>query len=196
MGKYHRNQLWIIGRTLGDQEPPRRRGMTLLECMWALVIVPMAVVAIAYAVTAGQMQSLEALYQERARALAEDLLEEILSLPYDPVTDDGIVEAQRWLFDDATDYSGFSEAALAVKSVDRLGGAEELYPDGFQRFSRSVAMTECQCGGGAPACNASLCNLFDAVNPPAMYVLSVTVTVMDGEREMVELMRIRTAEVN
>jgi hypothetical protein len=169
--------------------------MTLLECMWALVIVPLAVVAIAYAVTAGQMQSLEALHQERADALAEDLIEEILSLPYDPVSDDGVQEAQRWLYDDATDYNGFSEAAAAIKSVDRVGGAEVLYPEVFRRFSRSVTMTECQCGGGVPACDASLCELFDAASPPTLYLLTITVTVLDGQREMAALTRLRQAQV-
>lgn len=163
--------------------------------MWALVIVPLAVVAIAHAVTAGQMQSLEALHRGRSIALAEDLMEEILALPYDPVSDDGIQEAARWLYDDATDYAGFSEGASVVAFLDRAGQAEIPYPDEYQRFSRSVAMTECRCGGGMPACDVPLCSVFDAANPPAMSVLTITVTVMDDQREMVALTRIRTAEV-
>src|SRR5262245_7814799 len=59
-----------------------RRGLTLAECLVALTILPLAVVGVAFSVTAGQQQSFEALRQERAATLAEALMEEILAKPY------------------------------------------------------------------------------------------------------------------
>ncbi len=167
-----------------------------MECMWALVIVPLAVVAIAHAVTAGQMQALETLSRERAGRLANDLMEEILSVPYDPENDDGVVESDRWLYDDATDYSGFSETATAVHQVDRVGLQETDYPEACQTYSRSVTMSECECGGGTPACSDTLCEMLDSDDPPEMHLLTITVTVTDGEREMAKLIRLKHAEID
>ena len=58
-----------------------RKGLTLVESVLAMVLVPMSVLAIALAVTAGQSQAVGALRQARATMLAEALMEEILALP-------------------------------------------------------------------------------------------------------------------
>lgn len=106
--------------------------------MFALAILPLAVTAIAYAVTAGQMQAAEALRQSRAATLAEALMEEILAKPYEdpegastPGPDEG--EISRADFDNADDYHGYNEPAGGLKN-----SASELYPAEWQRFSRSV----------------------------------------------------------
>lgn len=167
-----------------------RRGLTLVECMWALVILPLAVTAVSLAVVASQAQAVEALRRERATALANDLMEEILSLPYDPATDDslGAEEANRWSYDSPTDFHGFTEAADSVNRVDRLNGTEVLYPDSQQRFSRAVTITACECGG-ADTCASSLCELFGAGTSLGAKILTVTVTVSDQGESAAEVTR-------
>lgn len=119
-----------------------RKGLTLIESVLAMVLVPMAVLAIALAVTAGQSQAVGALRQARATMLAEALMEEILALPYsDPDGDpQGIgpdpTENSRTKFDNIDDYCG--EDADAGGVVDADGNA---YPGPMQRFARSVSCT-------------------------------------------------------
>jgi len=57
---------------IGRRSYPRRsqRALTLVECVLALMIFPLAVLAVAYAVVAGQSQAAEALNQLRAATLA------------------------------------------------------------------------------------------------------------------------------
>jgi MSHA pilin protein MshD len=116
----------------------RRRGLSLAESMLAITILPLAVTAISYAVVAGQQQALELLRQERASILAEALMEEILSHPYDDPNGGSALgpesgETSRTLWDNADDYHNFSEAEGALKDA-----AGNLYPSEYQGFSRSV----------------------------------------------------------
>ena len=172
------------------------RGLTLAECLCALVILPLAVTAISYAVAAGQAQAVEALRRERSAGLAEDLMEEILALPYDPTTDDvlGAEEANRWSYDSPTDFSGFTEAAGGLQWVDRTGAAVVAYPENLQGFSRSVAMTACECDGAGAACDASLCETFGARTELRAKILSVTVTVNDDGDPMAQVTRLIVKE--
>jgi hypothetical protein len=175
------------------QTPLRRSGVMLAECLLALTILPLAVIAVAYAVTAGQAQSIEALHQARATALADGLMEEILSLPYEPSTDDalGAEEANRWQFDSPTDYDGFTEAAGSISQVDRVNDQLVASPDSLQGFSRSVDVTFCECGAGGPdACPAALCETFSSANPIAAKILTATVAVSDEGGDVTTLQRV------
>lgn len=118
----------------------RPSGFTLLEVLIASSILAFATLGLVQAVSAGQAQTIDALRRARATALAEAMVEEVLSKPYaDPqgeVTlgpDAG--ESARGDFDNLDDYHGFSEAAGAL--ADSAG---TLYPQPFQRFERSVAV--------------------------------------------------------
>src|SRR5580765_4297875 len=91
----------VCASVMGRRDRSRRRGITLIECVIALTILPLAVSAIAYAIVSGQM-------------------EEILSQPYaDPQgtvalgPDSG--ETSRLLYDNMDDYHGLSETADNVK---------------------------------------------------------------------------------
>lgn len=104
----------------------------------ASAILSFAVAAITQAITAGQMQTAEALHQVRAMALVDAMLEEIQSKPYaDP---EGAVavgpdagETDRTLFDNADDYHGYSEATGDCADVELAA-----YSGRFDVFSRSV----------------------------------------------------------
>ena len=118
----------------------RSAGFTLVEVLVASVILALAVTGIAFAVSSSHALTYEALHNERATALAEALLEEILSLPYaDPQGGTTIGpdagEGARSTFDNADDYHGYSESAGAA--VDQAGSA---YPTRYDVFSRSVSV--------------------------------------------------------
>lgn len=107
----------------------------------ASVVLAFVVAALAHAVVAGQMQTADSLHAMRGTALAEAMMEEILSKPYaDPqgaatLGPDG-GEGNRSAFDNMDDYHGYTEAAGAV--VDATGAT---YGPTHSRFTRSVAIT-------------------------------------------------------
>jgi MSHA pilin protein MshD len=112
--------------------------MTLAECVIALVILPLAVMAVSFAVTSGQMQSVETIRSARAAELAEALMEEILSKAYsDPQggTTFGkeTGETTRAQMDDMDDFLNFSETAGNLKDATNTA-----YPTAFQKFSRTA----------------------------------------------------------
>jgi Tfp pilus assembly protein PilV len=99
----------------------------------ALVILSLAVTAIAYAVTAGQMQSAEALRKSQAAMLAQALMDEIFSKSYGaPYT--GAPPA-RTAYAHAGQYNVFNEAAGNLR--DAKGN---LYPSEFQRLNRTATV--------------------------------------------------------
>ena len=118
------------------------RGLTLVECLMASVILAFTVVAVSGAIIAGQMQTADALHRARALELAEALMDETLSRAYcdpedDPCGSSGpgpdAGETGRPDFDNADDYHGFSESAGSLTDV-----AGSAYPAPFLGFSRSV----------------------------------------------------------
>jgi MSHA pilin protein MshD len=120
----------------------RRRGLTIVEAMIAVAILQVTSLAVTYAVVAGQKHSHEGATAMRAVRLAEDLLEEVLFRPYnDPDGSSALGpeagESDRSQFDNADDYDGYTEQAGSL--TDAAGNA---YPDVFQGFARSVAMTQ------------------------------------------------------
>lgn len=99
----------------------RRRGLTLLECTLALVIVPMAVASVALAISAGQQQMYHAMQRTRAAMLAESLMEQVVACEYASIED---------FCDD------FTEGPNAVRDATGV-----LYPQPMQAFQRSVTCT-------------------------------------------------------
>ncbi|MCP4247271.1 MAG: hypothetical protein GY778_09510 [bacterium] len=152
------------------------RALTLVECLIAATILAVAVAAVAQAVVAGQMQSYAALYQRRAVEMAEALMDEVLSLPYDdpqgastPGPEAG--ETTRAAFDNADDFHGYGEAATTLADA-----AGTVYATPFQDFSRSVT---------AAYSNVAVTGFADPI--PA---LTVTVTVQDGAGQSWTLTRL------
>lgn len=116
------------------------RGFTLAEVLLASAILSLATLAVVQAVSAGQSQTLGALKRSRANALADVLLEEILSKPYaDPEGQTGFGpdtgESARADFDNIDDYHGYTEPAGAL--ADHAG---QVYSSGYQGFERSVSV--------------------------------------------------------
>jgi len=120
----------------------RPAGFTLLEVLIASSILAFTTLALVQAVSAGQSQTLDALRRARGTALAEAMLEEVLSKPYaDPEGETTLGpdagESARDDFDNLDDYHGHSEAAGAV--ADAAGAA---YPAAYQRYTRSVTVEQ------------------------------------------------------
>lgn len=116
------------------------RGFTLAEVLLASAILSFITLGIVQAVAAGQSQTLDSLKRSRADALAEVLMEEILSKPYADPDETGAIgpegdESSRTDFDNVDDYHGLLESAGAI--ADHAGSA---YPTLYQVFDRSVSV--------------------------------------------------------
>ena len=118
-----------------------RGGLTLVECLVALTVLSVALLAVSYMAVAGHQHVGYADDASRASRLAKDLVEEIVSKAYvEPGGAGGFGpesgETRRDQFDDVDDYNGYSESAGRL--ADPTGAR---YPDAEQAFSRSVTVT-------------------------------------------------------
>ena len=116
------------------------RGFTLLEVLVASSILSFAVLALVQAVAAGQSQTFDSLKRARATALAESLLEEVLSKPYDDPQGEATFgpdpgESTRDDLDNIDDYHGYADTAGSL--ADSAG---VIYPTTFQKYDRSVSV--------------------------------------------------------
>ncbi len=117
-----------------------RAGMTVVESMIAVMILSMTTLAVTYAVVAGHAHVANGEDNIRATHLCQDLMEEVLSLPYnDPQGATGMGpdsgETGRSLYDNIDDYHGHSESAGNL--TDPLG---QSYPSGYAGFTRSATV--------------------------------------------------------
>lgn len=127
----------------GDRRPRAAgsRGFTLVEALFASVVLALAVGGVSQAMVAGQAATYNALHESRALALAQALMEEIVSRPtLDPEGDtllgpDG-GEASRAQFDAVDDFAGYGEAAGALADFEG-----RVYPAAYQGFERSVRVS-------------------------------------------------------
>ncbi len=135
MAKEHPRHLIRCNQAAADH------GFTLMEVMFAVMVLAFSVAALTQAVVSGQSHTYEAMHASRAVALAEAMIDEVLSKPYDDPEGDLAAgpdagETSRGLFDNADDYDGFTEAAGAVRDQSLTA-----YPQLYQRFGRAVTTT-------------------------------------------------------
>ena len=144
-------------------------GLTLVECLMALSILSFAVLTVSYAIVAGQAHAHAGHSSMRAIDLAQDLLEEILSLPAIDPNDNTVLgpdvgQTTRTDFDNIDDFHGYVELPGAIADF-----AGNLYGDESQVFTRSVTVSagnESISGIGAVAVG---------------WVVTITVTDMNGQ---------------
>jgi len=115
------------------------KAFTLAEVLLASSILSITIAALSQTISGGQAQTSQALHELRAISLAEALMEEVLSMPYDDPEAELTVgpdagESTRSDFDNADDFHGYTESA--GNTVDEAGVA---YPALYDEFSRSVA---------------------------------------------------------
>jgi hypothetical protein len=117
---------------------PTARGFSLVEALFASAVLALVVAGLTQVIVSGQAHTYNALDEARALSLGEALMEEIMTLPYldrggDVVPGPDSDEPTRDRFDAMDDFHGFLEPAGRLADA---GG--EVYPERFQRFSRSV----------------------------------------------------------
>ncbi len=102
---------------------PIRRGFTLVEALLASAVLAMAITGIVMPFTIGAQNEMVDARRTLALDLAEELMEEILSRPFNdpdgpsnPGPESG--EVDRDEFDNIDDYHGFSEGAGQIKNID------------------------------------------------------------------------------
>lgn len=106
-------------------------GLTLIECLFAMAVLAVAVLGLCHVVVAGHAHLKQGDDAARAVRLAEHLMEEIASRPYEAVGG----ARSHW---GVADYDGFSEAAGALR--DFTG---RLYEGQDQRFARQASVSPC-----------------------------------------------------
>ncbi len=157
-----------------------RRGFSLVETAIATVLVGGLFVVAMNMVGASRITQSRYADREQALLLAEDLLNDIVALPYeDP--DGGIafgIEigeslSLRLSFDDADDYHGTTESPPADSEGNAIPGAE--------RFTRSVVVQWVEVDDP------------ETISPSETGVKRVTVTVNLAGRKMAELSGLRSA---
>jgi prepilin-type N-terminal cleavage/methylation domain-containing protein len=119
----------------------RRRGLTVVECLLALTILSVTVLAATTALSAGAQHDRRGDRAAVAARLGRDMLEEVTSRAYrEPVSAPAFGpefgETTRAAYDDVDDYHGLAEARGAVANVD---GAP--YTAHEQGFTRGVTVT-------------------------------------------------------
>lgn len=141
-------------------------GFTLPEVMLALAVLLFIVAAVGNAVVAGQMHVFAAIHEVRATALAEAMMDEVLSKPWaDPggasVPGPDAGENDRGDFDNLDDYHGFTEEPGTVADF-----AGVLYPQTYQGFARRVTVADetVECLGADVAGLAITVTVTDADN--------------------------------
>lgn len=117
-----------------------RRGLTIIECLLAVTILSFSVLVISYTVVAVQAQADAGDSLARAARLAHDLLEEIVSRPFDdpggasqPGPEPG--ETRRHQFDNVDDYADYAESPGQL--TDPAG---TLHDPAWQVCGRSVTV--------------------------------------------------------
>ncbi|MBL4701346.1 MAG: prepilin-type N-terminal cleavage/methylation domain-containing protein [Phycisphaeraceae bacterium] len=123
-------------------------GFTMLEVLIATTIMSFAVIAVTQAVAVAQMQTYEALHDNRATTLAEAFLEEVVSKAYaDPAggTPDDLGpetgETTRILYDNIDDYHGFTRDTIKLEPDVITDIAGNVYPITYQKFSVNISTT-------------------------------------------------------
>jgi hypothetical protein len=119
----------------------RSRGLTVVECLLALTILSVTVLAATMTLSAGAQHDRRGDLASIAARLGRDLLEEICSREYrEPISAPGFGpefgETTRALFDDVDDYNGLTEAR---GDLENFAGVK--YAQYEQRFARSVTVT-------------------------------------------------------
>ena len=148
----------------------RRAGLTVVECLIALTILSVTVLAATMTLSAGAQHDRRGDLASIAARLGRDLLEEITSREdREPVTapvfgrETG--ETTRALYDDVDDYHNFNEPRGTLTNF-----AGVLYAPTDQQFSRSTRVTS------APV------NVTDLGRSVNGLTVEVTVTSGSGER--------------
>jgi MSHA pilin protein MshD len=89
-------------------------GFTLIELIFFIVVVSVGIVGILRVMDVSVTHSADPLIRKQTVAIAESLLEEILLKSYNDPDGVAVVEATRALYDDVSDYAGYTTSGGMV----------------------------------------------------------------------------------
>ena len=103
----------------------RGRGFTLIEALMASAVLAMAITAITMPFAAGAKNEQVDARQTLAVGLAQEMMEEILSKPFDDPNETSTpgpeaTETSRRRFYNVDDYNGYSEASGAIEDINGI----------------------------------------------------------------------------
>ena len=104
----------------------RQRGVTLIECLWAMAVLGLTSAAIGSVMSSANQQHAYSDRQMRATQLAEDLMEEVISRPLEGGGGTRDVYS-------VAGFNGWEDNAGELR--DAMG---EAYPEADQRYRRRV----------------------------------------------------------
>jgi MSHA pilin protein MshD len=119
----------------------RARGFTLIEMVIAIVVIGVGIAGVMLAFGVSTRGSANPLVQRQLLAVAEGLLEEVLSKPYEPVAGGGGGGCSREAFNDVDDYNGYAQALCEID-----GGA---MPASLADYSVRISVQATLLGGVA-----------------------------------------------
>ncbi len=99
----------------------RHQGMTLIELIIFIVIVSVGIVGILSVFNVTVKGSADPVVRKQALAVAEAMLDEIMSKSFVPATYAGTDRAQ---FDDISDYSGYTQTGIKAIDGSAISGLE------------------------------------------------------------------------
>ena len=91
-----------------------RGGFTLVEMVIAIVVIGVGIAGVMLAFGVTTRGSADPLVQRQLLAVAEGLLEEVLSKPYDAVAGGGAGACARDGFNDIDDYNGYAQPVCEI----------------------------------------------------------------------------------
>lgn len=93
---------------------PRQRGFTMVELIFFIVVVAVALVGILAVMNSTVKSSADPMVRKQALALAESTLEEVLQKAYTDPDGTNAGETDRSNWDDVSDYNGKTQANLGL----------------------------------------------------------------------------------
>ena len=145
-----------------------RRGFTLIEAMFACVILTIGVLGLSGTLAASYEQTIAMRQTATAVALGRQLLEEITSLPDNTAPATGPAPAVRTSFTSVGQYNGYTDSSSALPTLN----GSTVDATGSQTYTRSVTVTSG--GAGYPS--------IDSTSPQSDFdLVTVTVTAPDGQ---------------
>ena len=121
-------------------------GFTALEVLLATSILAIISLSVSSALMAGRAQASNAQNTIYASLLAQELMEEIMRLPYADPSGSTFLgpsgsETSRQLYDNRGDYYLYTDGAgTTLPKITDLAG--NVYPTPYQNFTRTVNMTQ------------------------------------------------------
>jgi prepilin-type N-terminal cleavage/methylation domain-containing protein len=156
------------------QPKSRRRGFTLIEAMFASVVLTIGVLGLSGTLAASYQQTIAMRQNATAVALGRQLLDEIAALPDNTAPSTGTAPAVRTSFTSVGQYNGYTDTST---DLPMLGPSSNSTVDATGSVAYTRQVTVQSSGPGFPGGGIT-----DTSSPNTDFALvTVTVTAPDGQ---------------